>query len=137
MGRGWWLVLVPLLGLPVAAVEDRAPFADAALEQRYQNLIRETRCLVCQNQTIADSNAPLASDLRRQIRQQLAEGASDADIVDYLVTRYGDFVLYRPPMKPTTWLLWSGPALLVLIGLLVFARVIYVRSRQPLDEEPA
>ncbi len=119
------------------AVEDRTPFADAALEQRYQALIRETRCLVCQNQTIADSNAPLASDLRRQIRQQLADGASDADIVNYLVTRYGDFVLYRPPMKPTTWLLWSGPALLVLIGLLVFARVIYVRSRQPLDEEPA
>ena len=135
--RCWWLLVLPLLGLPVMAVEDRTPFADAALEQRYQALIRETRCLVCQNQTIADSNAPLASDLRRQIRQQLADGASDTDIVNYLVTRYGDFVLYRPPMKPTTWLLWSGPALLVLIGLLVFARVIYVRSRQPLDEEPA
>ena len=136
MGR-WWLLLLPWLGLSALALEDGTPFADEALEQRYQSLIRETRCLVCQNQTIADSNAPLAADLRRQIRQQLADGASDADIVDYLVTRYGDFVLYRPPMKPTTWLLWSGPALLVLIGLLVFARVIYVRSRQPLDDEPA
>lgn len=129
-----WLVVV--LATPLLAVEDREPFADPALEARYQNLIRETRCLVCQNQTIADSNAALANDLRRQIRVQLTDGASDREIIDYLVTRYGDFVLYRPPMKSTTWLLWAGPGLLVLIGLGVFARVIYARSRQPLDEEP-
>ena len=132
-----WLLIGLLWALPALAAEDLAPFQDPALEARYQNLIRETRCLVCQNQTIADSNADLASDLRRQIKQQIADGASDGDIVDFLVTRYGDFVLYRPPMKPTTWLLWAGPALLVLLGLGVFARVIYVRSRQPLDEEPA
>ena len=132
-----WVWIGLLLALPVLAAEDLAPFQDPVLEARYQNLIRETRCLVCQNQTIADSNADLASDLRRQIKQQIAAGASDGEIVDFLVTRYGDFVLYRPPMKPTTWLLWAGPALLVLLGLGVFARVIYVRSRQPLDEEPA
>ena len=124
------------LALPALAVEDYAPFADPVLEARYQSLIRETRCLVCQNQTIADSNATLASDLRRQIREQLAAGASDREIIDYLVTRYGDFVLYRPPVKSTTWLLWAGPGLLVLIGLAVFGRVIYLRSRQPLDQEP-
>jgi cytochrome c-type biogenesis protein CcmH len=125
------------MALPVCAVEDRAPFADPQLEARYQHLIRETRCLVCQNQTIADSNAGLAGDLRRQIKEQIANGASDSEIIDYLVSRYGDFVLYRPPVKSTTWLLWAGPALLVLIGMLVFGRVIYVRSRQPLDEDPA
>jgi len=134
--RGLLVLWLVVLATPLLAVEDRAPFADPVLEARYQNLIRETRCLVCQNQTIADSNAPLASDLRRQIRAQLADGASDREIIDYLVTRYGDFVLYRPPVKSTTWLLWAGPGLLVLIGLGVFARVIYVRSRQPLDEEP-
>ena len=132
-----WLLIGLLWALPVLPAEDLAPFQDPVLEARYQNLIRETRCLVCQNQTIADSNADLASDLRRQIKQQIADGASDREIVDFLVTRYGDFVLYRPPMKPTTWLLWAAPALLVLLGLGVFARVIYVRSRQPLDEEPA
>ena len=130
-------LLLLLLALPVSAAEDGTPLADPESEARYQALIRETRCLVCQNQTIADSNADLATDLRRQIREQILAGATDAQIVDYLVTRYGDFVLYRPPVKPTTWLLWAGPGLLVLIGLMVFARVIYVRSRQPLDEEPA
>ena len=134
MGRVLLLLLLPL---PAFAADDGTPLADPRMETRYQALIRETRCLVCQNQTIADSNADLATDLRRQIREQITAGASDAEIVDYLVSRYGDFVLYRPPMKPTTWLLWAGPGLLVLIGLLVFARVIYVRSRQPLDEEPA
>ena len=134
MFRLWLLALAGLLALPVFAVEDRAPFSDPQLEARYQHLIRETRCLVCQNQTIADSNAGLASDLRRQIKQQIANGDSDSEIIEYLVSRYGDFVLYRPPLKSTTWLLWAGPAILVLIGMLVFGRVIYVRSRQPMDE---
>ena len=109
--------------------------SDPALDARYQALIREVRCLVCQNQTIADSNADLASDLRREIREMLVEGASDAEIADFLVARYGDFVLYRPPLQPNTWALWGGPAAMVLIGLIVFARVMRSRSGQPLDDE--
>lgn len=109
--------------------------ADPALNARYQALIREVRCLVCQNQTIADSNADLASDLRREIREMLESGATDNEISDFLVARYGDFVLYRPPVQPNTWVLWGGPAAMVVIGLVVFARVMRTRSRQPLDED--
>ncbi len=109
--------------------------ADPVLNARYQALIREVRCLVCQNQTIADSNAELAADLRREIREMLTAGASDTDVSDFLVARYGDFVLYRPPLKPTTWALWGGPAAMVALGLLVFARVLRTRSSQPLDDD--
>ncbi len=114
------------------SVED---LSDPALNARYQALIREVRCLVCQNQTIADSNADLASDLRREIREMLESGATDNEISDFLVARYGDFVLYRPPVQPNTWVLWGGPAAMVVIGLVVFARVMRTRSRQPLDED--
>ena len=97
---------------------------DARVEERLRTLAEELRCLVCQNQTIADSNAPLALDLRNQIRTQIAEGRSDAQIRDYMVERYGDFVLYRPPLKPTTLLLWIGPFALLAIGIGVFAAVM-------------
>ena len=91
--------------------------ADPALEERVTALATELRCLVCQNQTLADSNAPLAVDLRNQIREKMQQGASERDIVDYMVARYGDFVLYRPPFKATTVLLWAGPVLLMIAGL--------------------
>jgi cytochrome c-type biogenesis protein CcmH len=90
---------------------------DAAVEARLKVLAEELRCLVCQNQTIADSSAPLALDLRNQIREQIAAGASDSQIRDYMVDRYGDFVLYRPPFKATTAVLWAGPFALLLIGI--------------------
>jgi cytochrome c-type biogenesis protein CcmH len=80
-------------------------------------LASELRCLVCQNETLADSQAPLAADLRNQIREKMRQGASERDVVDYLVARYGDFVLYRPPLKPTTFLLWIGPLLLLVGGM--------------------
>ena len=86
-----------------------APLSDAELDARAHTLSQQLRCLVCQNQTLADSNADLAVDLRRQIRAQLAQGASDTAIKEYLVQRYGDFVLYDPPFKRSTWLLWLGP----------------------------
>lgn len=92
----------------------RAAAADVDLDTRVHALSAQLRCLVCQNQTLADSNADLAVDLRRQIREQLRGGASEADVKDYLVQRYGDFVLYRPPVKPLTYLLWFGPALLLM-----------------------
>ena len=95
--------------------------ADPALEKRVQALAEELRCLVCQNQTIADSHAELAVDLKNQVREKLASGMSDKQVVDYMVERYGDFVLYRPPVKGSTWLLWFGPFLLLIGGLGVLA----------------
>ena len=100
---------------------------DPAVERRLKALAEELRCLVCQNQTIADSNAPLAVDLRNQIRAQIAQGRSDGQIRDYMVQRYGDFVLYKPPFHATTALLWLGPPLLVAAGIGIF--VVVVRRR--------
>jgi cytochrome c-type biogenesis protein CcmH/NrfF len=98
------------------AKEAESITADPALEARVMKLSEELRCLVCQNQTIADSNAGLAIDLRNQVREQLRQGRTDKDVIDYMVQRYGDFVLYRPPLKTSTWLLWAGPFLLLLGG---------------------
>lgn len=96
---------------------------------RYQNLINELRCLVCQNQSISESNAPLAVDLREQVAQQLAAGRSDREIRGYLTDRYGDFVLYKPPLAARTLLLWAGPALLLVLGLVIALRQTYRRPR--------
>jgi len=108
--------------------------ADPALEQRVMTLASELRCLVCQNQTLADSNAPLAEDLRNQVREKMRQGTSDSEIVDYMVARYGDFVLYRPPLKLTTLLLWFGPLLLLAGGFLVLVRRV-LRRRPAQDLE--
>ena len=97
---------------------------DAALEKRVTALAHELRCLVCQNQTLADSNAPLAVDLRNQIREQLQKGASERDVTEFMVQRYGDFVLYRPPLKASTLLLWSGPFLLLGFGIFLLVRKV-------------
>ncbi|HST02996.1 MAG TPA: cytochrome c-type biogenesis protein [Usitatibacter sp.] len=97
---------------------------DPAVEARLRGLGEELRCLVCQNQTLADSSAPLAQDLRNEIRQLIAQGRSDDEIREYLVQRYGDFVLYRPPWKATTLALWLGPFLLLALGAGVFARIV-------------
>src|SRR4029078_13338836 len=113
------MLIIVALGIAraVYAGEAAPAAADAALEDRVMALATELRCLVCQNQTLADSHAPLAIDLRDQIREKLRQGESERDIVKYKVARYGDFVLYHPPSKATTVLLWSGPALLLLAGL--------------------
>ena len=105
---------------------------ESALDARVRALASELRCLVCQNQTLADSNAELAVDLRQQIREQLGRGASEREVVDYLVARYGDFVLYRPPFKPATLLLWLGPFLLLAAGVALLVR----RARRGAAEEP-
>jgi cytochrome c-type biogenesis protein CcmH len=107
--------------------------ADPALEARMVRITSELRCLVCQNQTIAASNAALAVDLRREARELLKQGKSDADVVDYMTARYGDFVLYRPPLRATTVLLWFGPALLLGIGGAVLVMVLRRRSRMAAD----
>jgi cytochrome c-type biogenesis protein CcmH len=130
----WMLAL--LLALPLAAgAKEAAPASDdPVLEARVMRIASELRCLVCQNQTIADSHADLAQDLRQQVREMLQKGKSDAQIVDYMTQRYGDFVLYRPPVKSTTALLWYGPALLMLGGLGVLAIVLRRRSKLPDDQ---
>jgi cytochrome c-type biogenesis protein CcmH len=102
---------------------------EQSLERRVADLAHELRCLVCQNQTIADSNAPLAVDLRNQIREQLAAGKSERDVVDFMVARYGDFVLYRPPFKAATLALWLGPFALLALGAWLFYR--RVARRRP------
>jgi cytochrome c-type biogenesis protein CcmH len=105
--------------------------ADEALERRVTDLAHELRCLVCQNQTLADSNAPLAVDLRNQIREQLAGGASERDVREFMVARYGDFILYRPPFKATTVLLWLGPFLLLAFGMFILIRRLRRRAIEP------
>lgn len=94
-----------------------------AEETRWRDLNEELRCLVCQNQSIAESHAPLAQDLRKQVREMIEQGKTDDDIRLYMTQRYGDFVLYRPPFKPVTWLLWLGPGLMLLLGLLLVWRM--------------
>ena len=130
----WMLAL--LLALPMlAGAKEAAPASDdPVLEARVMRIAAELRCLVCQNQTIADSHADLAQDLRQQVREMLQKGQSDAQIIDYMTQRYGDFVLYRPPVKSTTALLWYGPALLMLGGLGVLAVVLRRRSKLPDDQ---
>jgi cytochrome c-type biogenesis protein CcmH len=107
---------------------------DRMQQRRAMDLAEHLRCLVCQNQTIADSNAELAQDLRRQVREQIAQGKSDTEIVSFMVQRYGDFVLYKPPVKSTTVLLWFGPGLLLLLGIVVLIRNVRARGRRT---EPA
>ena len=125
-----------ILGLGIAtshAIDINDDFDDPVLQARYRAIINETRCLVCQNQTIADSNAGLAVDLRREIRSMLEAGASDQQVIDFLVARYGDFVLYRPPLKNTTWLLWASPVLFLLTGLTILGVTLLRRSRQSIE----
>ncbi len=127
------LAAVLLTATSVAAKEAAPEAADPALESRMTRITSELRCLVCQNQTIADSNAALAVDLRRETRELLSQGKSDAEVVDYMTARYGDFVLYRPPLKPTTALLWFGPAAMLLGGALVLVVVVRRRTRLAAD----
>ena len=106
-------LLAALAGPAARAAEAQPTAADPALELRVNRLAAELRCLVCQNQSLADSHAPLAVDLKNQVRDQLRAGRDEQDVIDYMTARYGDFVLYRPPVKATTALLWAGPALLM------------------------
>lgn len=131
------LLLLLALAVPAAAVEPNERLADPKLEARARAVSAELRCLVCQNESLAGSPADLAKDLRREIRALIRAGKTDQEIMDYLVSRYGDFVRYRPPLKPTTVLLWAGPFVLLLGG--VAALLAHVRRRRiaaaPLTDE--
>ncbi len=123
------MLLLAWMGL-AAAQEARLRAEDPALEAQVMRIAEELRCLVCQNETIAASHADLAVDLRQQIRLKLQQGLSREQIVDFMVQRYGDFVLYRPPLKSSTWLLWGGPFLLLGVALLALGLNIRRRRRQ-------
>jgi len=127
------LIILWSVGFTVTAKEAQPSAADPVLEERVMKLSRELRCLVCQNETLADSRADLAEDLRNQIREQMKAGKSDEEIITFLTDRYGKFVLYRPPVDPTTYLLWFGPFVLLLAGLLLLFR--YVKQRSGLIAE--
>lgn len=126
-----------LLGSTAGALTPQDGALSAEQEARYRTLIHELRCLVCQNQTIADSNAELAADLRKQVHDQIAAGQTDAQIRHYVTDRYGDFVLYKPPMSARTLLLWAGPFLFVALALLIVLRLLrrrtITRAAEPVD----
>lgn len=117
------------------ALDAERDFTDPELQQRYETLAQELRCPKCQNNTIADSNAPIAADLRRALRDQLGAGRTDEEILKFMTDRYGDFVLYRPPFDARTWLLWLAPGLLLLAGLISAAIVIARKARAPIPED--
>ena len=127
------LLLISFAGFAVA--KEAQPNEDPRIEQRMRNLTEQLRCLVCQNETLADSRADLAEDLRKQVREQMKAGKSDQEIIAYLTQRYGDFVLYNPPVKATTYLLWFGPFALLIGGTLVLFRFLK-RRREMIHEQP-
>lgn len=133
----WCVCLTMGLVTSVLHAKEAAPVAaDPALEAQVQQISRDLRCLVCQNETIAASQSSLAIDLREQVRSQLKQGRSEQQIREFMVERYGDFVLYRPPVKALTWLLWGGPFVLLLVGAVALRRSLTNRSAQ-LAEAPA
>jgi cytochrome c-type biogenesis protein CcmH len=135
------LAIVALGSLTVAptvyALDANGQIEDPALQARFERITKELRCLVCQNESIADSNVELASDLRRQVSEMLVAGKSDAAIFDFMTDRYGEFVRFSPPLEPKTLVIWGAPFIMLLVGAGVVYRVARQRSRMPLDDEPA
>ena len=129
-------LLLAFVSTALAIDTDKA-FDDPALQARYEHIIEEVRCLKCQNQSIKDSNAFLAGDLRREIRRMLNEGKTDDEIYDFLVARYGEFALYRPRMSGKTLVLWLAPAAFLLVGGLVLVNVLRRRMAMPVDTDAA
>ena len=131
------IVGIALLFAPLAG-KAQQPFetlSDPEKQARYQALIQEVRCLTCLNRSIAESDTPLANDLRREIREMIEAGASDAEVKQFLTERYGDFALYRPPLRPRTYALWAAPIVLLALGGIVFGVVLVRRMRQPIDDD--
>ena len=130
--------LMLVVAAPLAfAIDTEKAFDDPILQARYEAIIEEVRCLKCQNQSIKDSNAFLASDLRREIRRMLGEGKTDAEVYDFLVARYGEFALYRPRMSGKTLVLWIAPAALLLAGAFLLVNIVRGRMAMPIDDDSA
>ena len=132
----WVLAVCLALAATAWAAAAQEGFDDPVLDARYRALTREIRCPKCLNENIAESKAPVAADLRREVRRLIAEGASDDEVKTFLSSRYGVFVLYRPPLTPTTFAVWAAPFLLLAVGGLVFWRVLAARTTQVIDEDP-
>src|SRR5215813_394162 len=124
MKRIHFIALLLICLVPAAPGKEAQPAEDPQIAQRMKNLTQQLRCLVCQNETLADSQADLAEDLRKEIRGQMKAGKTDKEIIAYLTQRYGDFVLYKPPVKATTYLLWFGPFALLVVGVIVLYRYL-------------
>ncbi len=122
---------------PATTLDDYGQLEDPALQARYEHITQDLRCLVCQNESIADSNVELAADLRRQVREMLVSGKSDDAIFAFMTDRYGEFVRFRPPLEPKTLLIWGAPFIMLLLGGAIIYRVVRQRSRLPLDDEPS
>lgn len=133
MTRIFVTAIILLASFSVLAIDTGEAFDDPELQARYEKIIEEVRCLKCQNQTIKDSSAFLADDLRREIRRLLSEGKTDAEVYDFLVERYGDFALYRPRMSGITLLLWIAPGAFLLVGGFIVVRVLRKRMAMPID----
>jgi cytochrome c-type biogenesis protein CcmH len=130
-----YFFLILLLPVNLHAIDSNPiPFDNPEQEQRYQQLTQELRCVVCQNQSVADSNADLAQDIRKIVRQKILAGKTDAQIALYLVERYGDFVLYNPPLKPKTYFLWLGPSILLLMALIIL--IYFIRRHTQTTATP-
>ena len=131
-----FLLLMSLIGfgLSVHCADLPFEFKQAGQQQRYQQLIEELRCLVCQNQTLADSHADLAQDLRQEVYQMIIAGKQNQDIINFLVERYGDFILYRPPLNPSTWVLWFAPFVLLLLAVVFIVHFIRRRSQESVQQ---
>jgi cytochrome c-type biogenesis protein CcmH len=125
------------LGAADPTVNTYGEIENPALQARFEHATQDLRCLVCQNESIADSNVELASDLRRQVREMLIAGKSDDEIFKFMTDRYGEFVRFNPPLTPKTWLIWGAPFIMVVVGAIVVFRVARHRARLPVDDEPA
>lgn len=128
-------LLVCMLVARVFALDSAPAFSDPQLQSRYENLTHQLRCLQCQDESIADSPVSLAADLRHEVREQLALGKTDDQIRKFMTDRYGDFVLFKPPLERRTWLLWFGPAIFLLGGLAIALRIIMQRAKLPIEPD--
>jgi cytochrome c-type biogenesis protein CcmH len=138
--RVWMTVCLALsvaAGSSIHALDANGQLEDPVLQARFENIAKDLRCLVCQNESIADSNVELASDLRRQVREMLVAGKSDDAIFDFMTDRYGEFVRFNPPLERKTVLIWGAPFILLLLGTGIVFRVVRGRSRMPLDDGPS
>jgi cytochrome c-type biogenesis protein CcmH len=123
--------------VPLGTVNVYGELRDPALQSRFERITHDLRCLVCQNESIADSNVELAADLRRQVREMLLAGQSDDAIFRFMTDRYGDFVRFNPPLEPKTLLIWGAPFIMLILGAVIIVRIVRQRSRMPLDDEPS
>ena len=129
------VALCLLGGVTARALDANGQLEDPALQARFERVVKDLRCLVCQNESIADSNVELASDLRRQVREMLVAGKSDDEIFDFMTDRYGEFVRFNPPVDRKTALIWGAPFIVLLLGVVIIVRIVRGRSRMPLDDE--